>query len=114
MTDFTRINEKRADKIRELIQLVAKSAASQRASAEEILGWSSPIYRDLEELGGSPPAAPDPGEAEVVSPPPGRTNVPVGDPLALVRSLTTRQQLDVIGVLATELEYKLWETEKTM
>jgi len=112
MSDFTRINEKRIDKIRELIQLINKSAGSQKPSAEEILMLCEPVYADLAEMGGDPPAAPDPGEAEVVSPPPGRPDHGPRDHLALVRTLTTRQQLDTIAVLATELEFKLWEQDQ--
>lgn len=114
MSDFPRINAGRADKIVELIQLVAKSAASQKATPGEIRAWLAPVTGALHELGG-PTAAPGPGEGEVVSPTPDRPPEPapaVCDPFAAARALPTRRQLDLIAVLATELEYKLWEQSK--
>lgn len=116
MSDFPRINARRADKIVELIQLVATSAASQRATPEEIGQWLAPVIGALHELGG-PTAAPGPGEGDVVSPTPDRpvrAAPAASDPFATARALPTRRQLDLIAVLATELEYKLWEKETAM
>lgn len=55
MTFFTPTNEKRVEKICEIVLLIQKSVQSNSASSEDVWKLMDPAIKDLEELLGEPP-----------------------------------------------------------
>ncbi len=119
MTDFPDINAGRAEKIVGFIEMIAKSARSQRPSAEEITETLSPVIQALDAFArefGAPmppdvPASAPERPAQAPSPAGGQTPRAWADAVQMAREAPLGAAAAALGVIATRLEQEIWERE---